>query len=166
MRILLFVGVLLFANITNASFTPKEGIVEDEKGWYIWKEFTIGQNISYWAIQLVQLKTAYAQEINVWLGYSKLKKICACESAGGSDREPRQFDEKGNPLWGYDPKTGKPIKNDVGMCQISLPYHLKETKRLGLDVINSFEDNVAFAKILWKREGDKPWRASEKCWKK
>ena len=44
-----------------------------------------------------------------------------------------------------------------------MKFHLKETKRLGLDVINSEADNVAYAKILWDKEGSRPWKASKKC---
>ena len=62
MRYLIFIGLfVLCASSVEASFTPKEGIVEDDRAWYQWREFKIGDNISYWAIQLVQLKTAYAQ---------------------------------------------------------------------------------------------------------
>lgn len=164
---ILLVGLFLLAGNANASFTPKAGIVEDDRAWYQWREFKIGQNISYWALQIIQTKIAYASELPikdlVWKDYPELKKICACESAGQPYREPRQFNSDKTPLWGNDPKTGKPIKNDVGMCQISLHYHGKETKRLGLDVINSEEDNVSYAKILYDKEGSRPWNASKKC---
>ena len=163
--IIFLVLFLLCVSYAEASFTPKEGIVEDSRGWYVWKEFKIGENISYWAIQIVQLKVAQAQEIDLWFGYPKLKRVCSCESNGNPDGEPRQFNKDGTPLWGNNPKTGRPEKKDVGLCQISLPYHGKETKRLGLDVIYSGADNLTYAKILWDKQGAVPWKASSRCHK-
>lgn len=65
MKSIFLIGLflLLFTHNAYASFTPKEGLTEDSKGWYIWKKFTIGQNISYWAIQMIQPKTALADEL-------------------------------------------------------------------------------------------------------
>ena len=101
----------------------------------------------------------FSSSTNVWENYSKLKSICSCESTGSSTSEPRQF-RNGKPLWS-DLKTP-----DVGTCQINIPAHKKELEKLKLDVINSFDDNVKFAKILYDREGTKPWNASKSCWSK
>src|SRR3990167_9467077 len=91
----IIVGVFLFAGTASASFTPKEGITEDDRGWYIWKEFRIGQNIPYWALQIIQTKTARAEELTLKeriiqhiayiedkykLKRDTLKKVANCES--------------------------------------------------------------------------------------
>lgn len=68
------------------------------------------------------------------------------------------------PLWGYDPKTGLPIKRDVGQYQINTIVHADELKKLHLDVVNSADDNALFADILYKRNGLKDWSASRTCW--
>lgn len=97
---------------------------------------------------------------DVWYGYSKLKTICACESRGDKNGEPRQFDNKGDVLRGY------PNPNDVGMCQISTEWHAGEAKRVGLDIMTA-KGNLAFAKHLYDTEGDAPWKWSKaSCWGK
>jgi len=93
-----------------------------------------------------------------WEGYEKLRRICSCESWGNSDKEPRQFKEDGSLLKGY------PVPSDVGACQISLVYWGKQSKEMGLDVINSYFDNIKFAKWLFDKFGDSPWSASRHCW--
>lgn len=99
-------------------------------------------------------------ETDIWAGYPLLKAICACESSSAHPwNEPRQF-INGKPLWSL---AGTP---DVGACQISLKYHATTTYLMELDVMNSFEDNVAYAKYLFDKEGTKPWRASQKCWQR
>jgi len=37
-------------------------------------------------------------------------------------------------------------------------------KAMGLDIVNSFEDNVTFAKWLYDKEGWMPWIASKDGW--
>jgi hypothetical protein len=46
---------------------------------------------------------------------------------------------------------------DVGLFQINLKAHLKTSQRMGLDVINSLEDNYTYAKYLYAQSGEKPW---------
>lgn len=109
-------------------------------------------------IKAYPIKT-YALE-GVWAGYPLLKRICAVESTGDRHLEPQQFLSDGSPIWGHDPKTGLPVKRDVGACQINLYVHATEAAALKLDVINSEADNIKYAKILFDREGWQPWSAS------
>ena len=44
----------------------------------------------------------------------ELIPVCACESVGRKDAEPRQFDDKGNVV------VGLINPNDIGMCQINV----------------------------------------------
>lgn len=90
--------------------------------------------------------------------YSQLKKICSCESSysGKSWDEPRQF------------VNGKVVKNktgtnDVGMCQINVPYHGVRSARLGYDIYTT-DGNINYANLLFEEEGSTPWNSSGKCW--
>jgi hypothetical protein len=58
---------------------------------------------------------------------------------------------------------GKVDSRDIGVMQINTFYHGAEAAKLGLD-LTKFEDNMAFARVLYEREGTKPWRASAPCW--
>lgn len=100
----------------------------------------------------------------IWATDPNLERVCSCESWGDPSKVPRQFNTDGSPLWGNDPKTGKPIKRDVGECQINTLAHADELARLHLDVVNSAADNVAYANILYQRNGLKDWAPSKQCW--
>ena len=102
-----------------------------------------------------------------WAGYEQLKRIAACESVGDPEGTPRQFNKDGSILWGRDPKLwniNKATTTDVGILQINTTIHAAELKKLGLDVIHSESDNIKFGKILYDRQGTKPWNPSKKCW--
>ena len=45
----------------NASEPPVKGLIEDHRGWFIYKEFDVGK-VKVWAIQLIQAKPARADE--------------------------------------------------------------------------------------------------------
>ena len=67
-----------------------------------------------------------------------------------------------------NPATGNVIRgkinpNDVGVMQINEHYHNKTAEKMGLDLKN-FDDNMAYARYLYKREGTRPWKASSACW--
>ena len=93
-----------------------------------------------------------------------LKKVAACESMGDVNAEPRQFLPDGSPLWGNDPKTGLPVRRDVGILQINTIAHQDELQALQLDVVHSEADNITYGKLLYAREGLQPWFASRRCW--
>lgn len=49
---------------------------------------------------------------------------------------------------------------DVGLFQINLKAHLKQSQKMGLDIINSLEDNYTYAKHLFDQQGEAPWVCS------
>lgn len=106
----------------------------------------------------------------IWAKYPLLKRICATESDDGPDSQPWQFDPGTNdPRWGWEASSTAPggkirVYRDVGACQINTIAHADELAHLHLDVIHSFADNVAYAKILFDREGWQPWAASKSHW--
>ena len=82
-----------------------------------------------------------------------MARIAKCESRN------RHLDSKGNVL------RGEVTPLDRGVMQINLHYHAKTAEKLGLDVHN-IDDNVAYARYLYEREGAKPWMSSSGCWSK
>jgi hypothetical protein len=60
---------------------------------------------------------------------------------------------------------GNQNRFDRGVMQINILYHAKTAERLGLDVHN-LDDNVAYARYLYEKEGAKPWMSSSACWAK
>lgn len=80
-----------------------------------------------------------------------LQKIAFCESSF------RHYNKDGSL------RVGKVNKHDLGVMQINELYHEKEATSLGLD-LRSIDDNVAFARHLYEREGSRPWNSSSKCW--
>ena len=82
-----------------------------------------------------------------------LAKIAKCES------RYRQFNSEGEVL------RGKQNRYDRGVMQINVLYHAKTAEELGLDIHN-IDDNVAYARYLYEKEGAKPWMSSSTCWAK
>lgn len=80
-------------------------------------------------------------------------EVARCES------QFRQYNSKGEVL------RGKQNTSDRGVMQINLHYHEDEAQKLGLDV-HKIEDNVAYARYLYEKQGTKPWMASSPCWAK
>jgi hypothetical protein len=52
---------------------------------------------------------------------------------------------------------------DTGVMQINTYYHEKTAVKLGLD-LEVLEDNMAYARYLYERQGTQPWSASSPCW--
>ncbi len=96
--------------------------------------------------QLEQIAKVYFKD------YPILVKIAGCES------QFRQFDTNGNVL------VGRVNKGDLGLMQINKYYHGVKSDELGFD-IETVEGNMAYAKYLYEKEGEKPWLSSSKCWK-
>lgn len=99
----------------------------------------------------------------IWDGYPLLRRICGSESAGGPRNEPRQFEGDGTPNWGWE-KHGAGyarVQRDVGACQINTWVHAGDYEKMGLDVVHSEADNIAFAKWLFDTQGWHPWIASK-----
>jgi len=80
-----------------------------------------------------------------------LTKIAKCES------QYRQLDSSGEIL------RGEKNRYDRGVMQINILYHAETAENLGLD-INNIDDNVAYARYLYEKQGAKPWMSSSKCW--
>ena len=75
-----------------------------------------------------------------------LKKVAFCES------NQKQFYQNGEVIENINNNGTK----DYGFFQIN-SIHFPETKRLGLDVINSKVDNIKFGLMLYERHGLTPW---------
>ena len=58
---------------------------------------------------------------------------------------------------------GRVDNRDTGVMQINTYYHQDAADRLGLD-LEDFEENMAFARILYDEQGVQPWNASRPCW--
>ncbi|MDP2642059.1 MAG: hypothetical protein Q8P21_02090 [bacterium] len=82
-----------------------------------------------------------------------LAEIAKCES------RYRHLNSQGNVL------KGKQNSYDRGVMQINVLYHAKTAERLGLDV-HDLNDNVAYARYLYEKQGAKPWMSSSACWAK
>ncbi len=82
-----------------------------------------------------------------------MAKIAKCESRN------RHLGSDGQVL------KGETTPLDRGVMQINLHYHAKAAEKLGLD-LHDLDDNVAYARYLYEKEGAKPWMASSKCWTK
>jgi len=80
-----------------------------------------------------------------------MAKIAKCESRN------RHFNKSGGVL------RGEVTPLDRGVMQINLYYHAKTAEKLGLDVHN-IDDNVAYARYLYEKQGAKPWMSSSACW--
>lgn len=74
--------------------------------------------------------------------------IASCES------HFRQLNYDGSVL------IGKQNSDDTGVFMINKKYHLKEATSLGLN-LDIFVDNVAFAKVLYERNGTRDWNWSK-----
>ncbi|MEX2013529.1 MAG: hypothetical protein WD897_01275 [Parcubacteria group bacterium] len=82
-----------------------------------------------------------------------LAKIAKCES------RYRHLNSKGNVL------RGMKDSRDTGVMQINLFYHAKNLEKLELDA-HDLDDNVAYARYLYEKQGVKPWMSSSACWAK
>ena len=82
-----------------------------------------------------------------------MAKIAKCESAN------RHLDSTGQVL------RGKKTPLDRGVMQINLHYHQEVAEKMGLDLHN-LDDNVAYARYLYEKQGAKPWMPSSACWSK
>ncbi len=54
---------------------------------------------------------------------------------------------------------------DRGVMQVNLYYHEDTALKMGLD-LHDIDDNVAYARYLYQKQGTKPWMSSSKCWSK
>jgi chromosome condensin MukBEF complex kleisin-like MukF subunit len=59
--------------------------------------------------------------------------------------------------------TGRIDPADIGVMQINRRYHEARALQLGLD-LSLIEDNMAYARELYEKQGTQPWSASKNCW--
>lgn len=103
-------------------------------------------------------KTPVSQPVKAQITLNPaLKRVCACESTGNPNNEPRQFNADGSVLRGVE----NPL--DIGMCQINLHYHQSDAEKMGVDLFTE-QGNIEFANALYARQGLTPWNWSKKCW--
>ena len=60
---------------------------------------------------------------------------------------------------------GRKDRDDIGVMQINRRYHADTAEKLELDIFR-LEDNVAYARYLYEKQGAKPWMSSSACWAK
>jgi hypothetical protein len=58
---------------------------------------------------------------------------------------------------------GRVDSDDTGVMQINKRYHEERAIELGLNVEN-INDNMAYARYLYEKQGVQPWSASAPCW--
>jgi len=59
--------------------------------------------------------------------------------------------------------TGFVDNRDTGVMQINTFYHQAVADELGFNLLD-LNDNMAYARYLYEREGVQPWNASRPCW--
>ncbi|MEK7551932.1 MAG: hypothetical protein AAB534_00800 [Patescibacteria group bacterium] len=79
-------------------------------------------------------------------------EIARCESTF------RQINSKGEVL------RGVVNSRDVGVMQINERFHGDTAEKMNVDIY-SIDGNLEYARHLYEKQGTKPWKASEKCWK-
>lgn len=62
-----------------------------------------------------------------------------------------------------DVLRGEVNPHDIGIFQINESYHGDEARSLGYN-IDTTAGNIAFAKVLYDRQGLNPWYESRSCW--
>lgn len=90
-----------------------------------------------------------------------MRRICGCESGGGPNNPPRQFEADGVTV-----RTGRVNPADVGACQINTEPrngHVVASRKLGFDLWTT-KGNIAYANHLYEQEGLTPWNSSKGCW--
>lgn len=80
--------------------------------------------------------------------------IAECESTF------RQYESDGRLLVNSNPKSSA-----SGVFQILYITHYDDWARSKKTHITTLEGNLAFARQLYKRYGNKPWKASRHCWR-
>ncbi len=58
---------------------------------------------------------------------------------------------------------GRVDSADTGVMQINKRYHNRRAIELGLN-LEDLEDNMAYARYLYEKQGTQPWSASSPCW--
>lgn len=80
-----------------------------------------------------------------------MERVAKCEGTKNGRLHPEA----------YNPTNGS---GDTGIFQISEKYHGKEYRRLGFTDMEDIKQNLAYARILYDRNGLNDWLASQHCW--
>ncbi len=115
-----------------------------------------GATMLFWAVLLFYAAIVFANEEAVRTEFADIPvmiDIARCES------KFTQFNTTGEPLHGgYQSKM-------IGVFQIYEDIHAAYAQTLGMD-ITTLEGNLAYARLLYNREGTQPWMSSFPCWGK
>lgn len=135
-------GVSLFTPIHEAS--GEKVTVVDSKT----KEIKNGKNSE------IEQPVQSTEEIvkNYFSDTPIMVEIARCESTF------RQTNSKGEVLRGV--VNGR----DVGIMQINERFHAETAEKMNVDIYST-DGNLEYARHLYEKEGTRPWKASEKCWK-
>lgn len=88
-----------------------------------------------------------------WQDAPVMAKVAYCESTF------RHFGENGQAL------RGRVNSADVGVMQINETVHKATAVKMGLD-LEKLDDNLAYARHLYRTQGTAPWVYSAHCWQK
>lgn len=80
-----------------------------------------------------------------------MAEVARCESTF------RHHNEDGSVL------VGRVDPADTGVMQINKRYHEEDAIAMGFN-LDDINDNMAFARNLYERQGVQPWSASMPCW--
>ncbi|MDQ3014505.1 MAG: hypothetical protein M3Q73_01425 [bacterium] len=63
------------------------------------------------------------------------------------------------------PLQGRVVPEDTGVMQVNKTYHAATAAKMGLN-LDKLDDNLAYGKYLYEKQGVQPWSASRPCWGK
>lgn len=86
----------------------------------------------------------------------EFKEIPALLDVAFCESTLRHYDKDGNVL------RGREVKADIGLMQINETFHREAAEKLGLN-IDLVDDNIAYAKVLYLKNGLRDWKASWPC---
>ena len=103
--------------------------------------------------EVVEEKTTEDVVREYFADIPEMIEVARCES------HFRHYLEDGSVL------RGRQVKSDVGVMQVNTYYHGETAEELGLDLLD-LEENLAYARYLYTKQGLQPWSASKPCWRR
>lgn len=119
--------------------------------------FIAGLVIGLFASQAEWKETYQAKETRVITVSKRTQIPPELEVVAWCESKNRQYDEEGNVLIG--------VTGDIGIMQINPYAHGEQAQKLGINIYSK-EGNIKYAIMLYEQQGLKPWKSSEKCWRK
>lgn len=89
--------------------------------------------------------------------YEEFKDIPALIDVAYCESRFRQFQGTST-----EPLLGELNSSDIGVMQINRHFNQDEADRKGID-LRTVDGNIAMAKILYHRDGLRPWKSSFSC---